>query len=178
MIILGIDPGADGALALLSMAARPVLLSSWSIYGDPAPWWRRLYEALDALPRPDLVAMETPGGGGRSRGRTRGPGAMLGLGRNTGRMEGALRGRWRDVDIVDVDSGTWPGLVSVPVGKRGELGWHRVVEARTRLQVPEDWPAGMPSSMTATDARRWVARAEAGLIGMAAGRAFLGRRAA
>ena len=167
--VLGIDPGASAAFALVEAEerGRPRLLWHANVWGTGEAWWNRLNGAVAELPAPlDLVLIEVPGGGSRSRRGTRGPATWGGHGAYRGQIVAVLRMHPQSLQPETIGSDEWPKLLGVRVGKdRGTIlaGEHRLREAALYVEAmppAEGWDS-------AADAERAVAVAEAALIACA-----------
>lgn len=173
--VLGIDPGACGAAALIQVPprGRAVWVRGWSLeQDDDDKQWELIRKMLldvripPAGGGPSLTCVEVPGGGGKSK-RGYGADAMLRLGERTGVLIGALR--FGGFHTLRVTSAAWPQMIGLPVGKRADragavVGWHRVAEARL-------WVEGFPvdprvPAKTKAQADRDIALAEAALIAL------------
>lgn len=180
-MVVGIDPGASAAVALVDRAGagRPLLLGLWSVYGDWAPWLARADLALMAIQeRPDggspVVYCEAPTGGGKTRGAKFTPDSWLGLGKRAGALRALAWARglevWHDVDQED-----WAVALRLPNRKfpaeqrRGDPadGWHRVLEAGQLVEGARENLKEMPHESDAA-VERIVCAAEAILIACAA----------
>lgn len=181
-IILGIDPGQSGAIALISETpgALPIVLGVWSIDGNSKgnPWFDRAIcatsEACAIAERNgglDLIVSEIPGGGGASR-KPLSPVTWLTMGRRLGEVATMIRLAAPKSRAVDVDSGMWPKVLKIVVGKKatrtGALeGWHRLTEANT-LTRGGVW-AYLPEKLNGAQSNRLIAQAEAVLIAVGGG---------
>lgn len=178
-VVIGIDPGQKGAIALLTITAgRPELIEAWSIGGDSKgnPWWDRADKATggaltlaEEFGGIDLIVSEIPGGGGASR-KDLSPVTWLTMGRRLGEVTAMLRLGAPKARAVDVTSADWPKALRLGVGKKpyqigGPVGWHRVIEART-LTGCDRWQSS-PTGLKDAQADRMIAQAEATLIAIA-----------
>jgi len=188
-IILGIDPGQSGSIALIceTPGALPIVLGAWSIDGNSKgdPWFDRAIRATSeacALAERngglDLIVSEIPGGGGASR-KPLSPVTWLTMGRRLGEVVAIVRLACPKARAVDVDSGLWPKTLKIVVGKKpthgGSMvgapdGWHRLTEANT-LTRGGVW-AYRADKMTEAAANRLISQAEAVLIAVAGGRLY------
>lgn len=183
-IILGIDPGQSGAIALISETpgALPIVLGAWSIDGNSKgdPWFDRAIRATSeacALAERngglDLIVSEIPGGGGASR-KPLSPVTWLTMGRRLGEVATMIRLACPKARAVDVDSGMWPKALKIVVGKKafcgGPEGWHRLTEANT-LTRGGVWNY-VADKLTDAAANRLISQAEAVLIAVAGGRLY------
>jgi hypothetical protein len=184
-IILGIDPGQSGAIALISETpgALPIVLGAWSIDGNSKgdPWFDRAIRATSqacALAERNgglsLIVSEIPGGGGASR-KPLSPVTWLTMGRRLGEVVAMVRLACPKARAVDVDSGMWPKALRVPVGKKATYpnapdGWHRTIEAGTLTRGLG--ATYLPEKLTAAQANRLISQAEAVLIAVAGGRLY------
>lgn len=184
-IILGIDPGQSGSIALISETpgALPIVLGAWSIDGNSKgdPWFDRAIRATSeacALAERngglDLIVSEIPGGGGASRNKFQ-PVTWLTMGRRLGEVATMVRLACPKGRAVDVDSGLWPKVLKIIVGKKSMIweepeGWHRLTEANT-LTRGGVW-AYRPEKLTEAAANRLISQAEAVLVAVAGGRLY------
>jgi len=181
-IILGIDPGQSGSIALIceTPGALPIVLGAWSIDGNSKgdPWFDRAIRATSeacALAERngglDLIVSEIPGGGGASRNKFQ-PVTWLTMGRRLGEVATMVRLACPKARAVDVDSGMWPKALRVPVGKKATHrnvpdGWHRTIEAGTLTRG--HGATYLPEKLTAAIANRLISQAEAVLIAVGGG---------
>ena len=184
-IILGIDPGQSGSIALISETpgALPIVLGAWSIDGNSKgdPWFDRAIRATSeacALAERNgglaLIVSEIPGGGGASRNKLQ-PVTWLTMGRRLGEVVAMVRLACPRARAVDVDSGLWPRTLRLPVGKQpyqdgDHNGWHRIVEVNTLTRAAE-WRY-VTNNLTDAAANRLISQAEATLIAVAGGRLY------
>lgn len=188
MIVLGYDPGDQGALAYLRAASpRPILLASEALTRPRAKTAEaRRVEHLDAVYEvlerfvaahgpPDLVVVEIPARGGRSRGGVRALALAQVLGDARGLGQYA-RGRWPGCRVLEVESGVWCEELGIPTAKQPTLrivdapdGLHRLGELRLWTAPAEGavLPAYAFGGSSMTVGNRLIARAEAALIGVA-----------
>lgn len=183
-VILGIDPGQSGAIALIleTPGALPIVLGAWSIDGNSKgdPWFDRAIRATSeacALAERNgglsLIVSEIPGGGGASRNKLQ-PVTWLTMGRRLGEVVAMVRLACPKARAVDVDSGLWPKVLKIGVGKKPILnapdGWHRLTEANT-LTRGGVWNY-IAGKLTDAGANRLISQAEATLIAVAGGRLY------
>jgi len=183
-VILGIDPGQSGAIALVieTPGTLPIVLGVWSIDGNSKgdPWFDRAIRATSeacALAERNgglsLIVSEIPGGGGASRNKLQ-PVTWLTMGRRLGEVVAMVRLACPKARAVDVDSGMWPKVLKIGVGKKPSLnvpdGWHRLTEANT-LTRGGVWNY-IAGKLTDAAANRLISQAEATLIAVAGGRLY------
>ena len=105
MMILGIDPGKQGALALLDTEANSV--ETWPM---PATT-RELHDLIAGLPKVYIAAVEKP----FVLQKQGAPNAFT-IGLNYGILTGALA--WRSIPFREVRSNEWKPAMSVPADKK------------------------------------------------------------